>query len=266
MNFHVSKNGEIISSDIRALISKRYRAITKAVNREFWNSNSETAHTLYVGSYGRGTAVDSSDIDILVELPELEYEHYDRQKGNGQSRLLQAVKEAIQGTYSRTDIRADGQVVKVSFTDMKFEVLPAFKIGNNSYLYPDTNMGGNWLSTNPKSEQDAMHDKNSSSRGLLFDTCKHMRRIRDKYYSSYHLSGIVIDSFAYEAIGNYAWSKNANRTSISNGKYEDHLYDYFVNNYRFASTITAPGSKDEVDLIDSIECLERVLYKISHRK
>lgn len=31
----------------------------------------------------------------------------------------------------------------------------------NEYTYPDTNMGGNWRSTNPKAEQEAMKIKMS---------------------------------------------------------------------------------------------------------
>ena len=96
MSYHVLKRGEIIPMDTRAIISTRYKTITKAVNKEFWNSTSETSHSLYVGSYGRGTAIDTSDIDMLLELPKSEYDRFDIYKGNGQSRLLQVVKSAIQ--------------------------------------------------------------------------------------------------------------------------------------------------------------------------
>ena len=95
MSDHISKCGEIIPMSTRSSISTRYHSITRAVNREFWNSSSDTLHSLYVGSYGRGTAVDTSDIDVLVELPKAEYDRYDYYNGNGQSRLLQAVKNAI---------------------------------------------------------------------------------------------------------------------------------------------------------------------------
>ena len=38
------------------------------------------------------------------------------------------MKNAIANSYPRSDIRADGQVVKISFSDgMKFEILPAFQ-------------------------------------------------------------------------------------------------------------------------------------------
>ena len=152
----VKKNNHPIDSDTRSLISTRYKTITKAVNGDFWDTNSETAHSRYVGSYGRGTAIDVSDLDVLVELPNEEYDHFASLTGNGPSRLLQAVKKAIQDTYPRTDVRGDGQVVVVQFSDgMKFVILPAFRHLNylgewdGTYIYPDSNMGGNWLSTNP---------------------------------------------------------------------------------------------------------------------
>ena len=267
MSNHISKCGEIIPMSTRATVSTRYHSITKAINREFWNSNSDTAHSLYVGSYGRGTAVNTSDVDILVELPKSEYERYDYYKGNGQSRLLQAVKNAITNVYPRTDVRADGQVVKITFSDsMKIEVLPAFMntdwYGRVTYNYPDTNMGGNWRSTNPKAEQIAMKNKNTVSRGLLFDTCKHIRFIRDAYYKSYHLSGIVIDSFVYVAMGDWRWTDNSSPNAVSDGKFEKELYDYYVNFCRYASTINAPGSNDSVSLANSRDCLEKVLNKM----
>ena len=70
---------------------------------------------------------------------------------------LQALKNAILQTYPNSDIHGDGQVVVINFSDgIKFEVLPAFSsirlVGNwnGKYDYPDSNMGGNWLTTNPK--------------------------------------------------------------------------------------------------------------------
>lgn len=150
---------------------------------------------------------------------------------------------------------------------MQIEVLPAFAstdwYGKTTYQYPDTNMGGNWRSTNPKAEQSAMKDKNTSSRGLLFDTCKHMRFIRDNYYSSYHLSGIVIDSFVYLAMGNWCWTENSSPSAVSDGKFEQELYNYYVNYLRYSSTIQAPGSNNSVDLRNSKDCLEKVLYKMT---
>lgn len=267
MSHSVLKRGEVIQNDVRKKISSRYHKITYAINREFWNSSSDTNNSIYVGSYGRNTAINTSDLDVLVILPEDEYERHDKLKGNGQSRLLQSVRRAILDVYPRSEVRADGQVVKILFTDgMKFEILPAFKdinywgSWNGRYKYPDSNMGGNWCSTNPKKEQEAMQEKNKSSNGLLYDTCKHIRFIRDTYFSSYKLSGIVIDTFVYNAIGNWRWLTEGESTTSSNIKYEQVLLDYLTQNSLFGSLILyAPGSNEPVSCDSSMECLKKVL-------
>ena len=217
MSLHVTINNHPIEQDTRKLISTRYKRITKAVNSAFWNSTSEIAHSRYVGSYGRGTAITTSDLDVLIELPNNEYEHFISLSGNGPSRLLQAMKDAILDTYPNTDVKGDGQVVIVNFSDgMKFEILPAFQNDcfltkcDRTYKYPDTHMGGNWMTTNPIAEQDAMDNKDSysSSNGLLKDTCKHIRYVKSECFSSYHLSGILIDSFVFTAIGDWHWLRD----------------------------------------------------------
>lgn len=258
----VTKNGERIPLETRSLISKRYRRITRAVNKEFWNSTSETAHSLYVGSYGRSTAIESSDLDVLLELPQEEYKRFDAYKGNGQSRLLQAVKTAVCETYPNTMIKADGQVIVVQFSDgMKFELLPAFLrqgLFSSEYIYPDTNMGGHWKPTDPKKEQLAMSQKNDVSNGLLYDTCKHIRYIRDNYFSSSHLSGIVIDSFVYSYMDNWHWTKPDEISSSEPLQYEQSLLHHF-NSIYYSNELFAPGSHQRVEWNNSKDCLGKVL-------
>lgn len=261
----VQKHGEVISNDYLSKITLRYHTITRAVNREFWNSVSDVSHSLYVGSYGRGTAIDASDVDVLIELPQYEYTRFDTMKGNGQSRLLQAVKNSIILSYPNSRIRADGQVVVIDFSDgIKFEVLPAFRNNrNNSFLYPDSNMGGNWRSTNPKAEQLAMREKNKQSNGLFFDTCKHIRRIKNANFSSYHLSGIVIDSFVYAAMGSWQWTPpDSYTTSSQPGTYENVLLEYYnQKSYNGWANLQlfAPGSNQIIETDSSMQCLGKVL-------
>lgn len=64
MALYVPKNEYNIPQEQRSTISTRYKSVTRAINTALWNSSSDTAHSFYVGSYGRGTAIDSSDIDI----------------------------------------------------------------------------------------------------------------------------------------------------------------------------------------------------------
>lgn len=131
-------------------ISSRYRLITRRLNLEYWDTDSYSAHSIYLGSYGRGTATGlTSDVDMLMVLPWSTYLQYDAWQGNGQSGLLQAVRTAIMKTYSNTSVGADGQVVVVPFTDgTTFEVLPAFESSDGSFTFPDANNGGSWRTTN----------------------------------------------------------------------------------------------------------------------
>src|SRR5262245_33637148 len=91
-------------------ISYRYKRITSRLNEEFWNTDSDTSHSIYVGSYGRDTAINgTSDFDMAFWLPWSVYTQYNNHLSNGQSALLQAVRAAIQKTYKYTDLGADGQ-------------------------------------------------------------------------------------------------------------------------------------------------------------
>ncbi|MEK7376366.1 MAG: nucleotidyltransferase, partial [Candidatus Margulisiibacteriota bacterium] len=116
----------LIAQDTVEDISYRYKRITKQLNKDFWETESETAHSLYVGSYGRDTDIHVSDVDMLFQLPYAVYERISQHSGNGQSALLQEVKSSIENTY-KSYVRADGQVVKVDFTDgVSFEIIPCF--------------------------------------------------------------------------------------------------------------------------------------------
>ena len=50
-----------MSSDTVSTIQYRYHQITKRINLDYRNSSSETAYSLYVGSYGRGTEIWTSE-------------------------------------------------------------------------------------------------------------------------------------------------------------------------------------------------------------
>jgi len=92
----------------------RCKAITKRLNIDFWDSYSDINHRLYVGSYGRDTAIGVSDLDVIFILPYLIYVRYSNYQYNGQSALLQSVKKSISKAYPNTDIGGDGQVVVIS--------------------------------------------------------------------------------------------------------------------------------------------------------
>ena len=108
-NFRAFRSNYLIPSGTIGTISYRYKRITRQLNRDFWNTESETSHSLYVGSYGRDTAAHGvSDLDVAFTLPYSVYKKYDDYLSNGQSALLQAVKNSIATTYPTTYTGADG--------------------------------------------------------------------------------------------------------------------------------------------------------------
>ncbi|OJV51034.1 MAG: nucleotidyltransferase [Bacteroidetes bacterium 43-16] len=184
-----------MSSDTVDNIAYRYKRITRQLNKDFWESDSDVYHSLYVGSYGRDTDIVTSDIDMLFQLPYKIYERYNNYQGNGQSALLQAVKSSVEKTY-KSYMRADGQVLVISFTDgIVFELLPAFINTNNSYTYPDTNNGGNWKNTNPRPEIKEISDKNILWNNNLKKLCRMIRAW--KYKWDVPLGGLLIDTLCY---------------------------------------------------------------------
>lgn len=151
----VKKQGEKIPAEKIKVISTRFNLINKAISREFWLPDSDFRHSMYVGSYGRNTAISSSDIDILVELPIDLLPQYENLSGNVQSRLLQIVKDSLVITYSRSDVRADGQVVKIAFSDdTSFEIVPALKtLVENIYIQIQTKEVGGDLQIQRQSKK-----------------------------------------------------------------------------------------------------------------
>ena len=181
-------------------IATRSGNITRRLNTDFWSTTSDTSHSLYVGSYGRNTAISGfSDVDLIFQLPYSVYKQYNEHSGNGQSALLQAVKTSIERTYSTTSIRADGQVIQVPFTDgIIFEVVPAFDNNDGSFTFPNANDGGSWKTTNPRPEIKAIRDRNAVTNGNLVPLCRMMRDWKSKW--TVPIGGVLIDTLAYQFI------------------------------------------------------------------
>ena len=203
-----------------ATISSRYRNITKRLNTDLWSTTSDTAHSLYVGSYGRKTAIHgTSDVDMIFRLPDSVYQQYDAHRGNGQSALLQAVRASVRKTYPVTDIGADGQVVVVSFgDDIRFDLVPAFANADGCFTFPDSNSGGSWKKTNPKPEIQAIRNRNDACNGNLIPLCRMMRAWKAKM--TVPIGGLLIDTLAYQFIGSWEY------------RHESYLYyDYMCRDF-----------------------------------
>ena len=188
-------------SDQKA-ISTRYHSITRRIKNDYWGSSSDVTHSLYVGSYGRDTEIFSSDIDMLIQLPYETYAKYNNYSSNGQSALLQEVKHVIEKTYSKTNLKADGQIISIPFVDgIDFEVLPAFINKDGTYTFANTNNGGSWKITDPKAEIEAINNMDKLCNHNLKRLCKMARAWKEK--NNVDISGILIDILAYKFLSSW---------------------------------------------------------------
>lgn len=170
------------------------------------------SNSLYVGSYGRGTAIHLSDVDIVYVLPYETYLQYNKYSYNGQSALLQAVKNSINKTYPTSDVGADGQVIDLLFSDgIKFEIVPCFNNTDNSLTFPDSNDGGLWRTTNPRPEIQAIHELDAVLNGSLRHLCRMVRAWKDT--CNVPIGGLLIDTLTYNFIKDY--------------QYRDKSYSYY---------------------------------------
>ena len=186
-----------VSSEQAELIRNRYNEITKKLNKTFRDTDSETANSLRVGSYGRYTGIKGiSDLDMLYIMPNSLWETYEDKPGN----LLSDVKEALRDRYPKTKMRKDNLVVVVDFSDFKIEVQPVFEFLDDgekvvSYKYPTTKDGGAYKVTKPRHEQQAMIDfkQNHGAHHRLL--CKMLRAWKDNV--GLPMGGLLIDTLAY---------------------------------------------------------------------
>lgn len=180
-------------------ITTSLNGISKKLNKKYYD-NSTDDNYLIVGSMGRETSIKGeSDIDVIYELPEEVFKKFDSYESNGQSQLLQEIKDTLKEKYSSTDIKGDGQVVVISFSRYKIELVPAFKQDDNSYKYPDTHDGGSWKVTKPTLEIDESHNMISTT-NTYKDICQMIREW--KATNGVTICGLLIDTLSKNFLDN----------------------------------------------------------------
>ena len=254
-------------------ISYRYGRITKTLNQEFRNTDSKTANSLQVGSYGRYSGINGiSDLDMLFIMPASKWADYN--KVGGQTKLLQDTKSAISNTYSNSDIKVDRCVVSVNFTDAHIDVQPVFEEENQDYKYPDTYGDGAWKITKPRKEMDAMVEFEDNKNKNLRRLCKMARAWKNKH--GVYMGGLLIDTLAYNFLKS---TEYYNEKSFS--YFDEMCRDFFKFLYDQPKDQTeygALGSRQRVKVKKSfkrkskkaydlaIEAIEATSDKIKHTK
>lgn len=202
-NFH---SNLYMNTDRVETVTRRYKAITSKINLEYWSNTSDTLNSLYVGSYGRGTEIYTSDIDIIVIVPKTVKVRFDNRLGNVQSQLLAEIKDKLAQTYSSSHLSSDGQVIVISFYDgIRYEIVPAFENYDGSFIYPDTNKGGSWVEMDPRKEMRGFNLRNRDNNYTMKKFCRMIRAWRET--NDITISGELIDSIVYDFYSNNLYTK-----------------------------------------------------------
>jgi Second Messenger Oligonucleotide or Dinucleotide Synthetase domain len=198
-----------------------------------------------VGSYGKGTASrPPSDLDMLFLLPPHVYPRVEALVGNKQSQLLQAVKRALEGTFPRTDLRADGQVVFAPFQTYNVEVIPAFLRTDGTYHTAHTADGGSWRASNPQAEYWAIKKADS----LSADKATHLLKMLKawKRECSVDIKSISLEVLVCEFV------KEWEHRFRSLFYYDWLVRDFFAFMLRYANGWTrVPGTAETIQLGDA---------------
>lgn len=250
----------VIGTDKRSIISSRYKSITNRLNTDFWNSPSEILFSRYVGSYGRNTSIkNESDIDMIFVLPGHLKTTYDNYTYNGQSSLLQVVKDSIRKTYSSSSIGADGQVVSITFSDgVNFEVVPAFENSDKSYTFPDSNNGGTWRKTNPHPEINKINDEDPKLNFNLKRLCKMARAW--KATCSVPIGGLLIDTLAFNFLNNWA---NKGQSYLYYDLMSRDFFSYLKNQTVTQTYWLALGSNQYINRNGNFEYKAKLAYNLA---
>ena len=142
-----------------------------------------------------------SDLDCIFELPQGMYCKYNNYDSNGQSALLQEIKNEVLKCYSKTDIKGDGQVVVISFSDGNIELVPGLKNADGSFKYPDSHNGGSWKITNPLPEQEAAKNMYKTIDCYKF-FCQLLRKWKNNV--GFKFKGLLIDSLVKKFLDSIA--------------------------------------------------------------
>lgn len=182
--------------------------VAKKLNNNYYNLIGDaTSHIYIVGSVGRATSIKGvSDLDILFDLPSEIYTKYDNYETNGQSALLQEVRNVLKVRYPNTDISGDGQVVVIKFSNYTVELVPGFKQSDDRFKYPDTHDDGKWKYTDPLPEIDESKSSADDTDGNFRYIANMLRSWKNK--QGFKFGGLLIDTLTYNFLNSKIEYKN----------------------------------------------------------
>lgn len=243
------KNGQSIKS--------RYEEITSILNNKFRNTSSQTSYSLRVGSYGRWTGINGiSDLDMLYIMPKSLWQTYNKEEG--QSNLLDDIKNTIGSRYSSTSVKKDRLVVQVVFQNFMIEVQPVFENDDGSFKYPDTYFGGHWKTTKPRDEIKAMQESVDQKNKNLRRLCRMIRAWKNK--QGVGIGGLLVDTLAHNFLNS---TNDYDNKSIASYHLMCRDFFKFMSEEPNKEYYLALGSNQRVNVKSKFQKVAKEAYELS---
>ena len=112
---------------------------------------------------------ENQDVDVLFKIPKETFDKFDNYKSNGQSVLLQEIKNILKKTFPTTEkISAWGKVILVKTKNgtRNIELLPAYEMENSKFKIPNSENGGSWEIFDPRVDMEKINKSNNKTNGL----------------------------------------------------------------------------------------------------
>jgi len=200
-----------------------------------------------IGSMAKDTGVKPlGDADVLFHLPVDTYLRFKNYAGNGQSALLQEVREQLKQRYPRTDIRGDGPVVVVKFNEEPaVELVPAVldlshDLFHADCLVPVTRDGGTWEPVDYGAQWEEFTTWDAVVNGQLRRLMRYLKMWRKT--TNAQIKSIVLEAMAIEFIK--TWDRERTSHNWDDWLVRDFLV-YMVDNY--VTTYYMPGIREPID-------------------
>lgn len=188
----------------------KYDGVCKTLHDYYFDNEYNGKSKFLFGSYKKRTNIRpitaQQDVDVIFKMPCNEFEKYDNYNSNGQSALLQKIRDILKDKYTTTNtIKGWGKVVLIKFTENKHnvEVLPAWENEDGSFKIPNTENGGSWETFNPKESLTFFTNSNSVTNGT---TAKMSRMMK-------------------------SWKRNTSSLKLKSFELENYVIDFLNNNY-----------------------------------
>lgn len=204
------------------------RGVCKKIHEHFYTEEYNGSTKLIFGSYAKAkrTAIrpfsEDQDVDVLFKIPKETFDQYDAHQGNGQSELLQKIRDILLASKYALGEKpsAWGKVILVKTADgtHNIEVLPAYELEDGGFKIPNSEAGGSWEDFDPRANLENFRLSNLATGGLT----GHLSRMVKRWaltVSSLSLKSFQIENFVIAFLEAY---------DFSDKKYSQIVADFFA--------------------------------------